>query len=420
MPPPVSILDLATPSAYIDTTFADYQVRVIKPLANTSYGYSDEIRIPINLQDGMIALPHECMVHIEGVLTKSPDTSQAMMCFNSPSYLFDSVRLEIGGIEIDRCKNVGVTSTMRHYLTLRQSDLNSGSNSGCHIIDDIPQKTVDVSADGYFDVCIPLRTWLGYIDDWKRVLINARGEVIFIRSGNDRAVLYGTSAEEASKITITSMTLRLPFIKVYDEERINILKRLKNNDVITMPFRTYDLYEYPAVPTNSEKFSWTIKTSSGAQVPSYLVIGFQENPNEYKTPAHKYNHQDVEEYRGYLNTNEYPYTPQYANFTKERFAVPYDEFSKFHSSYNNRLSSGDPITSSASSVISRKLFKAISPLYVVDCSAHEKLATTGAVDVRIEVSSAKVFPQGTTCYCLIIHDRVVQYYPLTNEVRKII
>jgi hypothetical protein len=419
MPPPVNILDLSTPSAYIDTTFADYQVRVIKPLANTSYGYSDEIRIPINLQDGMIALPHECMVHIEGVLTKSPAGTDVKMCFNSPSYLFDSVRLEIGGVEIDRCKNVGITSTMRQYLTLRQGDLNSGCNSGCHIIDETPQATVDVSDDGQFDVCIPLRHWLGYIDDWRRVLINARLELILIRSSSDKPVLYSTNENEASKITISNITLRMPFLKVDDQQRVKILKRMKENSVITMPFRTYDLYEYPAVPTNSEKFSWTIKTSSGAQIPSYLIIGLQTNATDYKTPSFQFKHLDVEEYRGFLNTNDYPYAPQYAKFSKERYAVPYDEFVKFNFSYNNRLSSGDPVTPS-SSVMSRKLYKTLSPLFVIDCSAHEKITSTGSVDVRIEVTSSKSFPKNTTCYCLIIHDRVVQYYPLTNEVKKII
>jgi len=43
---------------------------------------------------------------------------------------------------------------------------------------------------------------------------------------------------------------------------------------------------------------------------------------------------------------------------------------------------------------------------------------SATVDVRIEFDYKENVP--ITAYCLIIHDRVVQYNPLTNVVRKII
>jgi len=44
---------------------------------------------------------------------------------------------------------------------------------------------------------------------------------------------------------------------------------------------------------------------------------------------------------------------------------------------------------------------------------------SATVDVRLEFECKKNVPMNTTAYCLIIHDHVVQYNPLTNVVRKI-
>jgi len=41
------------------------------------------------------------------------------------------------------------------------------------------------------------------------------------------------------------------------------------------------------------------------------------------------------------------------------------------------------------------------------------------VYVRIEFDCKENIPMNTTAYYLIIHDRVIQYNPLTNVVRKI-
>jgi len=40
------------------------------------------------------------------------------------------------------------------------------------------------------------------------------------------------------------------------------------------------------------------------------------------------------------------------------------------------------------------------------------------VDVRVEFESHANFPAETTAYCLIMHDRVVDYSPLSGDVNK--
>ena len=52
-------------------------------------------------------------------------------------------------------------------------------------------------------------------------------------------------------------------------------------------------------------------------------------------------------------------------------------------------------------------------------TAATEFVKSAIVNVRIEFDCRKNVPANTTAYCLIIHDRVVQYNPLTNVMRKI-
>ncbi|KYN22674.1 hypothetical protein ALC57_04920 [Trachymyrmex cornetzi] len=60
-----------------------------------------------------------------------------------------------------------------------------------------------------------------------------------------------------------------------------------------------------------------------------------------------------------------------------------------------------------------------SPFVIIDCSRQNESVKSGTVDVRLDFECKENVPANTTAYCLIIHDRVVQYNPLTNVVRKI-
>ena len=59
------------------------------------------------------------------------------------------------------------------------------------------------------------------------------------------------------------------------------------------------------------------------------------------------------------------------------------------------------------------------PFVVIDCSRQNESVKSAIVDIRIEFDCKENVPANTTAYCFIIHDRVAQYNPLTNVVRKI-
>ena len=73
---------------------------------------------------------------------------------------------------------------------------------------------------------------------------------------------------------------------------------------------------------------------------------------------------------------------------------------------------------STQTIVSRSDFKSKAPLTVIDCSQQNETMKYAPVDVRIEFESTGNFPAGTSAYCLILHDRIVQYKPISGEVKK--
>jgi len=71
-------------------------------------------------------------------------------------------------------------------------------------------------------------------------------------------------------------------------------------------------------------------------------------------------------------------------------------------------------------VLLSRLFLHFGPFVIIDCARQIESVKNAIVDVRLEFECKENVPMNITAYCLIIHDRVVQYNPLTNVVRKII
>ena len=64
----LKILKMSRSSAITSSRLRLYHM--YSPFANTMFGYSDEIRIPIQQQD-LYTLPYESFLYVEGKLTKN-------------------------------------------------------------------------------------------------------------------------------------------------------------------------------------------------------------------------------------------------------------------------------------------------------------------------------------------------------------
>ena len=53
------------------------------------------------------------------------------------------------------------------------------------------------------------------------------------------------------------------------------------------------------------------------------------------------------------------------------------------------------------------------PLVVIDCSKQNESLKQAPVDVRLEFEAKENFPAQISAYCLILHDRLIEYNPIS-------
>lgn len=107
--PESDILDIE--SNYItDSKISKIEYHSYIPCTN-SFKLNDEIRIGVQQTDVYPYL-HESYIFIEG---KIEDSNKVKLSNNGLSFLFDQVRLEINGIEVDRSRVLGITSSLKGY-----------------------------------------------------------------------------------------------------------------------------------------------------------------------------------------------------------------------------------------------------------------------------------------------------------------
>ncbi|XP_043468121.1 uncharacterized protein LOC122502240 [Leptopilina heterotoma] len=282
-------------------------------------------------------------------------------------------------------------------------------NAGYLPYDDDSRVTNDA---GYFDVNIPLSMIIGFAEDYRKIVVNAKHELILTRSRTDlnAVVNIGAAEREEFKILINKVEWLIPYLMVNDRQKIELLKFIEKDSLITMSFRSWDLYEYPMIPA-TQKHVWTVKTSTQVEKPRYVNLGFQTNRKEDQGRyANLFDACNLHNVKLFLNSQYYPYGNLNLNFTQNKFSILYDMYCNFQPSYYGKES--EPL-------LTRNNFKDYAPLAVIDCSKQNEFLKQASVDVRLEFEANENFPANTAAYCLIIHDRIIQYTPISGVVKKV-
>lgn len=401
----MSILNVSDPLVH-DNSIESYEFHSYKPYVNT-FSRNDEIRIPINQQD-LYVLPAASTLYLEGTVSViKRDTSTVVNSFeftnNSFLYLFQDIRYELNGIEIDRIKNAGVTTTMKSLISMNENEAKMSKAWGWDI-------NGTKNQSGNFAVSIPLNKILGFAEDFDKVIINCKHELILLRSNTNLNAVKINSDEVVDEIIINKIIWRVPHIKVSDRQRINMLKLLEKDRPLYLAFRNWDMYEYPLLP-KSTKHTWSIKTSSQLEKPRYVIISFQTNRknNALKNCSH-FDHCNVRAVKVFLNSNYFPYESLNIRFSDDKFVLLYEEYARFQQSYYGRK---------AEPLLDVHDFKNKAPLFVIDCSRQNETLKTGPIDVRVEIETDQEIPDQTSAYCLILNDCVIEYRPLSSIVKKI-
>lgn len=322
-------------------------------------------------------------------------------------FFFDEIRYELNGFEIDRCKNPGITSTMKGLVSFTNNDMVLMENGGWNLKLSNDKKAANPRS---FNYCLPLRNIFGFAEDYRHIIMNAKHELIFIRSRSDTNTFVGDN--DISRIQIKKIQWRIPHVSVSDREKLKLLKIIERKQAIQLHYRSWELHEYPALPI-SNRHVWTVKTSQKVNTPRFIIMGFQTKRNNViNADKSNFDHCEITDVKVYLNSECFPYECIDSDFDNDKYAILYDMFTRFKEKYYFDRFDFSPL-------LDYKDFKNLAPLLVIDCSRQPELIKKGFVDVRIEFQTKQNVANNTSAYCLILHDNAVEYNPCTNIMNKV-
>lgn len=400
----MSILNIGE-KVLVDNSIVSNEIHTHQPYT-TRFENNDEIRIPI--PEDMSTLPGLSHIYIEGKLQKStggPSTT-AKFVNNGIVHLFSEIRYEINGVVIDSVTKPGITSTMKGYVSYTADDVKRLQNAGW-----LPQSDSSiVDAQGNFNVCIPLRMLLGFAEDYGKVIVNIRQEIVLIRSNTDNDAIVNTKKDEPIKVIIEKIYWKVPHITAGLAQELALTKYIDRNIDTQVAFRSWQLHMIPAV-NQITQHSHAIATSTKLQTPRIVIAGFQTNRSgQIDKDMSQFDNCGITNFKVYLNTERYPYDNLNINFTNNHYATLYEMYSRFQSIYYNKQN--EPM-------LSPKDFREKAPLIVIDCSNQKDYLQANSVAFRIEFDTAQNVSPDTTAYCLVLHDRVFTYNALTKAVKQL-
>ena len=176
----LQLLDI-TSKPQFDDLLTSYKTIAHYPLASTTYGYNEDIRFQVENQNDFW-LPSQSYITIEGRLIRNPNDSTVAFITNGILQLFSECKYYLNGVEIDQTRGLGFASTLKAYCSLTPDEVLSYHHAGWG---DFPE-TVNNAGEYRFKVCIPLKFLIGFAEDYNKILLGARQELILTRTGHDK------------------------------------------------------------------------------------------------------------------------------------------------------------------------------------------------------------------------------------------
>ncbi|CAG9818040.1 unnamed protein product [Phaedon cochleariae] len=209
-----------------------------------------------------------------------------------------------------------------------------------------------------------------------------------------------------------SLSDRLKRLFPNDQIKLQLLKAIKADTPILIPFRKWELHMLPSLTTGATNEIWAVKTSSFLESPRYCIVCFQTDHDLTKvnTDPTIFNHANITNITLTLNGESYPKEKMQLAFDKGAFPQAYFNYTQFGYSYKN--------TSQHTPLLGYPEFANKQPLFVIDCSRRDESVKSSTVDVKLEIEASQGFPANTRAYCIIIHDNIIEHLPLSEIIKK--
>lgn len=114
---------------------------------------------------------------------------------------------------------------------------------------------------------------LGFAEDFRKVILNLRQELILIRSNKDVNAMSNSVEAENIKINLTKVLWKMPHIAVADAERLMLMKYIEGWVELEIGFRNWELHEFLLLQ-QTRQHTWAVKTATQLEKPRFVIFGF--------------------------------------------------------------------------------------------------------------------------------------------------
>ena len=427
----------------VDDSIYEYEYKEYNPIVGTDFNRGS-IVITIESQD-IYTHPSESFLIIDGQLKNTNGNNYgnndiATLINNGMMYLFSDIRYHLASHEIEVLQNPGHASTMLGVLKYpddfnKSQGLNQlwvkDENKGNAVIDDtqadynhgyfIKHKYIigDPLPNGTFSFKIPLKHFLGFCEDYKKVLYGMQQRLTLTRTGNDNAI-FRANGVAVGKIDIQRIRWFMPHVIPSDAYRLQLDKVIEKKEKIPVGYRMLQC-DSIQVPENQKPFTWRLGVKSSPDIPRFIIVGFQsgKNNNQETNPA-IFNHLNVLNIYVTLNAKRYPDTDYENDFAKNQYSRIYGDAAQFRKKFYNM----DELISNPG--INPTEFKDLYPLYVFDVTKQSEKLKTSVSDIHIKATfgndpaGANNPPANTIAYAVIISDRLFHFVSDGSKITNIV
>ena len=385
----------------VDDSIYDYEYKEYNPITGTDLNRGS-IVLTIEAQD-IYTHPSESFLIVEGELTKNDgsdydEDNNVTLINNGIMYLFSDVRYHLASHEIEVLQNPGHATTMLGMLkypddfTKSQGlnqlwipDKNNGKAENREAQNDynsgftIRQKYIikNSSPTGIFSFKIPLKHFLGFCEDYKKILYGMQQRLTLTRTGDNNAI-FKANGVNVGKINIRRIRWFMPHVIPSDAYRLQLNKVIEKKEKIPVGYRMLQC-DNMQVPPNQKEFTWRLGVKSSPDIPRFIIVGFQsgKNNNQEQNPA-IFNNLYLRNIYVTLNAKRYPDTDYNNDFRKNQFSRIYGDASSFRKKFYNM----DELVSNSG--IDPIDYKELFPLYVFDVTKQSEKLKTSVSDIHIK------------------------------------
>ena len=436
----------------VDDSIYDYEYKEYNPITGTDFNRGS-IVITIESQD-IYTHPAESFLIIEGRLIKNTganynDNEYVTLINNAMMYLFSDVRYHLASHEIEVLQNPGHATTMLGLLKYpddftKSQGLNQlwfpDSETGDGEIDnnnnvvnkgfELRHKHIIKSPNpkGTFGFKIPLKHFLGFCEDYKKILYGMQQRLTLTRTVNTNAILrgYQTNAQnvkiyyDEGNVRIDNIRWFMPHVIPSDAYRLQLDKIIEKKEKIPVGYRMLQC-DNIQVPENQKEFTWRLGVKSSPDIPRFIIVGFQSGKNNTQegNPA-IFDHLFVRNIYVTLNAKRYPDINYNNDFTKNQYSRIYGDATLFRKKFFNM----DELVSNSG--INPVDYKNIFPLYLFDVSKQSEKLKTSVSDIHIKASfnanpaGGNNPPANTMAYAVIISDRLFHFVSDGSKITNIV